>query len=75
MAPQCCKLLNLKGYRIQNITQTLELFEAAEENYWDDVAVESFSFVPQYRNSSQGFRQECLRGGFQKNFKVLNYGA
>ena len=31
MAPQCCKLL--KGYRIQNFTKTLELFEAAEENY------------------------------------------
>ena len=28
MALQCCKLL--KGYRIQNITQTLEHFEAAE---------------------------------------------
>ena len=31
------------GYRgniIQNITQTLELYEAAEENYWDDAAVE-----------------------------------
>ena len=32
------------GNKIQNITQTLELFEAAEKNYWDDVAVESFSF-------------------------------
>ena len=31
MAPQCCKLL--KGYRIQNIPQTIEIFEAAEENY------------------------------------------
>ena len=40
MSPQCCKLL--KGYRIQNITQTPELFKAAEENYWDDAAVESF---------------------------------
>ena len=29
-----------RGTRIQNITQTLELYEAAEENYWDDVAVE-----------------------------------
>ena len=28
------------GNRIQNITQTLELFEAAEENYRDDAAVE-----------------------------------
>ena len=28
----------------KNITQTLELFEAAEENYWDDAAVGSFSF-------------------------------
>ena len=37
-----CKLL--KGYRIQNITQTLELFESAEENHWDDAAVESFTF-------------------------------
>ena len=42
MAPQFCKLL--KGYRILNITQTLRLFKAAEENYWDDAAVESFSF-------------------------------
>ena len=32
------------GDRIQNITQTLELFEAAGENNSDDVAVESFSF-------------------------------
>ena len=32
------------GNRIQNITQTLELFEAAEENYRDDAAVESFAF-------------------------------
>ena len=31
MAPQCCKLL--KGYRIKNITKTLELFEAAEESF------------------------------------------
>ena len=30
------------GNRIQNITQTLELFKAAEENYRDDAAVESF---------------------------------
>ena len=28
----------------KNITQTPELFEAAEKNYWDDAAVESFSF-------------------------------
>ena len=42
MAPQCWKLV--LGYRIQNITQTLELFEAAGENNSDDVAVESFSF-------------------------------
>ena len=28
------------GNRIQNITQTRELFEAAEGNFWDDVAVE-----------------------------------
>ena len=40
MSPQCCKLP--KGYKIQNITQTLELFEVAEENYWDDDAAESF---------------------------------
>ena len=26
------------GNEIQNITQTLELFEAAKENYWDDAA-------------------------------------
>ena len=35
------------GNIIQNTTQTLEPFEAAEENYWDDaavVSVESFSF-------------------------------
>ena len=32
------------GNRIQNITQTLKLFEAAEENYRDDAAVESFVF-------------------------------
>ena len=32
------------GNRIQNIPQTIELFESAEENYWDDVCVESFSF-------------------------------
>ena len=32
------------GHIIQNITQTLELFEAAEENYRDDAAVESFVF-------------------------------
>ena len=30
------------GNRIQNITQTLEIFEAAEQNYRDDAAVESF---------------------------------
>ena len=30
------------GNRIQNITQTLELFEAAKENYREDAAVESF---------------------------------
>ena len=30
--PQCCKLLH-GGNRIQNITQTLELFKAAEDNY------------------------------------------
>ena len=42
VATQCGKLP--KGYRIQNITQTLYFFEAAEENYWDDDAVESFSF-------------------------------
>ena len=42
MAPQCGK--RLWGNRIQNITQTLELFEAAEENYRDDAAVESFVF-------------------------------
>ena len=29
----CCKLP--QGYRIQKITLTLELFEAAEENYRD----------------------------------------
>ena len=34
----------LKGYRIQNITQTFELFEAAEENYWGVAAVEGFIF-------------------------------
>ena len=59
MGPQYCKLL--KGYIIQNITQTLELFEAAEENYRADVAVESFVFrytmapneCPQYSNSSK----------------------
>ena len=28
---KCCKWQ--EGYRIQNITQTLKLFEAAEENY------------------------------------------
>ena len=33
-----------EGKRIQNITQTLELFKAAEENYCDDAAVESFVF-------------------------------
>ena len=33
-----------EGSRIQNITQTLELFEAAEENYWGVTAVESFNF-------------------------------
>ena len=32
------------GNRIQNITQTLELYEAAEENYRDDAAAESFVF-------------------------------
>ena len=32
------------GNRIQNITRILELFEAAEENYPDDAAVESFVF-------------------------------
>ena len=30
--------------RVQNITQTLELFEATEENYRDDASVESFVF-------------------------------
>ena len=34
------------GSRIQNITQTLELFEADEENYRDDAAV--WSFVLRY---------------------------
>ena len=43
MAPQYGILLN-GGNRIQNITQTLELFKAAEENYRDDVAVDSFVF-------------------------------
>ena len=49
------------GNRIQNITQTLELFEAAEESYRDDATVESFVFryirapidSPQYSNSSK----------------------
>ena len=48
------------GNGIQNITQTLKLFEAAEENYRDDAAVESFVFrytraasAPQYSNSSK----------------------
>ena len=40
MAPQYANCYG--GDRIQNITQTLELFEAAEKNYRDDVAVESF---------------------------------
>ena len=42
MAPQYGKLL--WGNIIQNITQTPELFEAAEENYRDDIANESFVF-------------------------------
>ena len=32
------------GNRIQNITQTLELYEAAKENYRNDAAVERFAF-------------------------------
>ena len=41
MARQCGK--RLWGNGIQNITQKLELYEAAEENYWV-AAVESFVF-------------------------------
>ena len=32
------------GKRIQNITQTLERFEAAEENYRDDAHEEKYNF-------------------------------
>ena len=45
MAPQYGKLLGpYGGNRIQNITQTLELFVAAEKNYRDYAADESFVF-------------------------------
>ena len=45
------------GNRIQNITQTLEFIEAAEENYRDDVLFLDTpghpTSAPQYSNSSK----------------------
>ena len=62
----------LKVYRIQNITmQTLENFEAAEENYWDDVAVESFSSREGHR------RRKILMDSHPYGYKtsIFNLGA
>ena len=60
MAPQGCKLL--KGYRIQNITQTLELFKAAEEHYWDDalLRVLVLRYINRARNKSVPFVRDNL---------------
>ena len=61
-----------KGYKIKNITQTLELFEAAGKKYWDEQYWDFLVFIdtsghlmsdPQYSN---GFKYTRYAHTYQK---------